>query len=459
MEQTTEEIHEGLRERPTLWPAGGLFRRVMTSRNLRARILVLMALAFVIRLVAVLAIDDPHTVPRNLEESDAPGYYVLADHLLDGTGYRYAPGEAPTAKRTPGYPLFLAAIFRVSGRNLTAVRIVQCLIDVATVYLVFGLSLLLFGSGAAALLAALAYTVYFPAIQNTTYILPETTHAFFLVGAVTLAILAMRAGSYFLYAVAGIIFGVATMIRAGAYLVPVVLLAVGIVVTPWIGLDRGVGRVLGDRRSAGIGLVSWRGLLILVAAFAVTMFPWVVRNETALGRPVITSTLAGANLYKGNHVPTGGSYPWAADSLFTPDLKARTAKVSEVEKDRILRAEARRMILSHKAAVAIITLKKIPRLWLNIGIRGVPPRRTIALASAHIIILGLAVYALLGLTPDAQRLSFVPVTTVVFSTAMYLTGVCTVRLVYPLIPVVLPYSALGLARIGTRLGLGRKPER
>jgi hypothetical protein len=459
MEQEREEIREGLRQRPTLWPASDLFIRVMTSRNLRARLLVLMALALVIRLVAVLMIDDPHTVPRNLEESDAPGYYVLADHLLDGTGYRYAPGEAPSAKRAPGYPLFLAAIFKVSSRNFTAVRIMQCLVDVATVYLVFGLSLLLFGSGAAALLAAFAYTIYFPAIQNTTYILPETTHTFFLVGAVTLAVLAMRAGSYFLYAVAGIIFGVATMIRPGAYLLPVVLLAVGIVVTPWVGLDRGVGRVLGDRRSAGIGLVSWRGLLILLAGFVVTMFPWVMRNQQALGRPVITTTLAGANLYKGNHVPTGGAYPWAADSLFTPDLKARTARVSEVEKDRILRAETRKMILSHKAAVALITLKKIPGLWLNLGIQGGSTKKSIALASAHLIILGLALYALLGIAPDARRLSFVPITTVAFSTATYLAVPCAVRLVYPLIPVVLPYSALGLARIGTRLGLGRKPER
>jgi hypothetical protein len=439
-------------------PGLGLVIRAVTSRSLKTRILLVMVLAFALRLAAVLTIDDPQMVPRDLEESDAPSYYVLADHLLDGTGYRYAPGEAPTAKRPPGYPLFLAATFKVAGHNFTAVRVFQCLIDVATAYLVFGLSLLLFGSSAAALLAALAYALYFPAIENTTYILPESLYTFFLAGAVTVTILAMRAGSYFLYAVAGIVFGAATMISAGGYLLPLVLAAVGTVVTPWIGLDRGVGRVIGDRRSAGIGLVSWRGLLIMLAAFAVAMLPWVLRNQSSLGRPVITTTLAGANLYKGSHLATQGTYRWAADSLFTPDLRARTARVSEAEKDRILRAEAGRTMLANKAGVLLNNLKKIPRLWFDLGAKGGSTRRTWALAAAHVLIIGLAAYALLDMAPDARRLSFVPVTAVLFLTAVYLTVACTARLAYPLVAIILPHSALGLARIGSHLGLGRKPE-
>jgi len=459
MQDNKPQIQPGLRGKPTLLPSSGLVTWIVSSRNIRARLWAVLAIAFALRLSAILAVDQPERVPRSVDESDAPTYYVLADHLLDGTGYRYAPGEAPTAKRTPGYPLFLAAVLKVSGGKFTAVRIAQALTEVATTFLVFGLGLLAFGSAPAGLLAALGYAVYVPAIQSTTYIMTETLYTFFLVGAVALTLLAMRARIYLLYAVAGVTFGASTLVRPGAILLPVALLAVGIALSAWVGFERGVGRVLGERHSAGIGLVSWRGLVILVAAFAASLLPWVIRNQQALGSPVVTSTLVGANLYKGNHVPTGGGYPWATDSLFTPDLRARTAGVSEVAKDRILRAEARKMILSHKAAVALITLRKIPRLWLNLGYRSAPSKKSIALAAAHIVMLALAVYALFGLQPDARRLSFVPVTTVVFSSLMYLSVACVVRFVFPLVPVVLPYSALGLIKIATGLGLARKPER
>lgn len=420
----------------------------------------ILLLALAIRLAAVIAVDQPQKVPRNLAESDAPTYYVLADHLLDGTGYRYAADLAPTAKRTPGYPLFIASVFKVFGRNFTAVRLVQCALDVVTTYLVFALAVLVLGSAAVGLVAALGYALYLPAIQSTTYIMTETTYTFTLVLAVLVAVLATRMRSYLLYAVSGIVFGIAALIRPGVILLPLALLVVGVLVsvTRHSSLDRGVGRVLGEPPRRGFERAPLLEFVILCLAFAVAILPWAVRNQRSVGRMIPTSTLVGANLYKGNHIPTQGAYFMSTDSLLTPDLRARTSAVSEAEKDRILWAEAKKMIFANKKASALLVLKKIPRLWLNLGYGRAPSKKSLALAAAHLVLLALGIFAFLGLPADARALSSIPLTTVVFSTIMYLTVAAEVRFVFPLIPLILPYSALGLVELVGRLGSARPAE-
>lgn len=417
----------------------------------------ILLLALAIRLAAVIAVDNPQKVPRNLAEGDAPTYYILADHLLDGTGYRYAADLAPTAKRTPGYPLFIASVFRVFGRNFTAVRLVQCVLDVVTTYLVFAIAVLFLGSAPIGLIAALGYALYLPAIQSTTYIMTETTYTFSLVLAVLIALLAARVRSHLLYAVSGIAFGISALIRPGVILLPFALMVVGLLVslTKHSSLDRGVGRVLGEPPRRGFERTPVLEFTILCTAFAITILPWAVRNQRALGAMIPTSTLVGANLYKGNHIPTQGSYFWSTDSLLTPDLKARTSGVSEVQRDRILWAAAKEMIFANKKASALLVLKKIPRLWLNLGYGRAPSKKSIFLAAAHLALLALGIYALFGLPADARVLSSIPLTTVLFSTIMYLTVAAEVRFVFPLIPLVLPYSALGLVKLVGRMGSAR----
>jgi len=419
----------------------------------RSWLVVALAAALVARIAVILAIDKPQTVPRSLAESDAPTYYVLAEHLLDGTGYRYAADQPPTAKRTPGYPLLVASIFKVFGRNFTAVRVVQALLDVGTVLMVFAMGMLLFASPAAGALAALAYALYPPAIASSSYIMTETSYTFFLVLAMVLTLFAVRLRSYLSYAVAGLALGISTLIRPGVFLLPAALLAVGLAVAlGWSShTGRGVGRVLGERPRVGVGPRAVKGLVLLGIAFCLVMLPWTLRNQRAMGRFIPTSTLMGTNLYKGNHVATQGAYFWSTDSLLTPAIKSRVAGVSEAEKDRILGAEARKMILANKGAVALLTLRKIPRLWLNLGYGRQPSKKSLALAAAHLALVVLMIYALAAIPPDVRAIGFAPLTTIVFSTIMYLAVAAEVRFVFPLVPLVLPYSALGALLLFGRL--------
>lgn len=392
-------------------------------------LIVILAAALALRIGAILALDDPQRVPRSAEESDAPTYYVIADNVIAGNGYAYGADQPPTAKRTPGYPLFIASIFKVFGRNFNWIRYTQAAVDVLTAYLVFVLAVLLFKTRAVGLLAALAYALYPPAILSSTYILTETLYTFFLVFFAVTAVLALKGRGRPLYLVSGIAFGVSSLIRPGIVFLPVALLVVALIVRPR----------------------AWAGVLMLTLAFAVTLLPWVLRNNRDLGKPIPTSTLVGSNLYKGNHLASGGAYPMSSDSLFSDDLRLRLSGAGEVRRDSILRAEAMQTIRSNKKDVALLAVKKIPRLWLNVGYGQRPSKKSLAVAVSHCIAIALGIYGFVTIPRDSRYLAFVQVTTIVFASAMYLTVASVVRFIFPLIPLLLPFSAGGFLNLAGRL--------
>ncbi len=396
-------------------------------------LLAIVGLAVVVRIVAIVSIDHPQKVPRSLAESDAPTYYLLAENLLKGIGYRYGPDLEPTAKRTPGYPLFIAGIFRIFGRNFNAIRGVQCALEAVTTFLVFALCSLLFRNSVAGLLGSLAYALYPPGILSSTYIMTESLYAFLLTGFTVCLVIALLSRTKSLALAAGIIFGLATLTRPVGLVLPWALLAVGVII----------------RRN------SWKLLAIMVLGFLVTMLPWAARNHRIYGKWIITSTLVGANLYKGNHLPTQGAFFTSTDSLFPPDLRNRLSGKDEVTRDSILREEALKTIMSNKKQVAALMLKKIVRLWFNLGYGRKPSGRSVLLAIAHALMLAFAIYGLEVMPPAGKFLSFVPLTIIVVSTLAYLAVAAEVRFVLPLVPLVLPFSAAGLmsalgiiARIG-----------
>ncbi len=392
-------------------------------------LIIILAVALALRLGAILAIDDPQQVPRSADESDAPTYYVIADNIIAGNGYTYGEDLPPTAKRTPGYPLFITSIFKIFGRDFNWIRYAQAGVDVLTAYLVFLLAVIVFKTRAVGLLASLAYALYPPAILSSTYILTETLYTFFLVFFAVMAILALRGRGWPFYLVSGIALGVSSLIRPGIVFLPVALLVMALIVRPR----------------------AWAGILMLTLAFAVTLLPWVIRNNRDLGKPIPTSTLVGSNLYKGSHLASGGAYPMSSDSLFSDDLKIRLSGAGEVRRDSILRAEAMQTIMSNKKEAALLAVKKIPRLWLNLGYGRRPSAKSLGVAASHCILIALGICGFVTIPSGSRYLAFVQVTTIVFSSIMYLAVAPVVRFVFPLIPLLLPFSARGFLNLMYRL--------
>jgi len=83
-------------------------------------------------------------------EGDTLLYGDIAKNWMTQGVYGFAASGLPTLIRLPGYPLFLAACFRLFGmEHYTAVMYVQCVIDLVTCVLVSALAGRLFGRRAA----------------------------------------------------------------------------------------------------------------------------------------------------------------------------------------------------------------------------------------------------------------------------------------------------------------------
>lgn len=94
------------------------------------------------------------------------GYEPLAISIVERGEYGFAPG-VPSARREPGYPVLIAAVYSVFGVRPWALLILQCFLGAATAWLCSALAARLFGPRAARLsfwcFALYPYSIYYSA--------------------------------------------------------------------------------------------------------------------------------------------------------------------------------------------------------------------------------------------------------------------------------------------------------
>ena len=239
----------------------------------------------------------------NDDDDDGRFYAQIARNLLDHRGYSGEEEEpyVPTYVRVPGYPVFLAGVYSVFGRdNNTAVRFIQILLDLVTCWLAALLAVAwapvaweLEKRRRAMLIAlALAAACPFSAIYVTT-ILTETWATLLVAAFVLVATLGLKSKrcktSAALWLAAGLLAGVATMFRPDSALflggAGVMLLIAGLVQT-FARVRRsseepgreGIRPIL-----ATIGATTLVSLLAVTIGFASVLAPWTIRNARVFG--------------------------------------------------------------------------------------------------------------------------------------------------------------------------------
>jgi hypothetical protein len=253
-------------------------------------VVLLLAVGLAGRLTLALALP-------NDEPDDGRMYALMAHNILAHGIYSNddTPPYAPTYVRVPGYPLFLALIYRLFGDgNNTAVRLVQACVDTAT-------------CGAIGLLAcawspaawddlrrrraglwglALAVACPFQAVYVTT-ILTESLATFLGSVALVAATSGLRdvrrdrneSAAWFPrlhrpWVVAGVAIGLMTLVRpeSGLYGAAIGLTLLGAGIAPW--------RLDGFRAAMRAVL---RPALVLALTFTATLAPWMLRNALVFG--------------------------------------------------------------------------------------------------------------------------------------------------------------------------------
>lgn len=204
------------------------------------------------------------------EWSDQGGYRQLGAGLAIAGEFTRTPGAAvyaPEPIRTPGYPAFVAVVYRLFGvHNHMAVAIAQAGVFAAICLLVFALVRRVAGDRAgllgAAMTAAFSPLPYFGAL-----VLTELWTAFLMTATMVLTLVARERRSYAFAIAAGALAAFTALTRPVFYLAPFGLF-------PMIALlDR---------------FVDWKKWVVAMATVAACLAPWFAYNYTYFGRFTIS---------------------------------------------------------------------------------------------------------------------------------------------------------------------------
>lgn len=198
-------------------------------------------------------------------EENAAEYDEIGWNLAEGNGY--VRNDLTTGSRAPGYPYFLGIIYFILGHNPTAVKIIQFVLLALIGVFVYMTSKRLTMNYTFALLSAVVVVIWPYFILYSNLLLAEIIFTLFLVISVYLLLLFQKKPNYLKAVVIGVMLGSATLIRPSAILLPL-----------WIVL----GLVLIFHRFRQ--QKNFLKLLVLIAAFILTLTPWTVRNYLEFGK-------------------------------------------------------------------------------------------------------------------------------------------------------------------------------
>lgn len=272
------------------------YRTNGSSRSLRGRAIGLLwnygtlqvlifAAALLLRLRAVLY------MPYSFSD-DALNYDRMARQFLDAGVLGYM-SDKPNAYITPGYPLFLSAVYRLFGyvqaSPFTQVRIIQAVLGALTCVLTAGVAWKLI-SRRAAVIASLASAVYPTFIWATGLLLTEVLYTFLLMGYLYMQLYAMEKRKGIISLLAGAVFAAAVMVRPAIF--------------PFLFLPF-LLYYFRQRDAEPLRLFAWAA-----AGALIVMMPWWIRNYISLGKIVILATQTGNPLI-------AGAFPYFENIDFT----------------------------------------------------------------------------------------------------------------------------------------------
>lgn len=313
---------------------------------------------WVVLAIAVFIRAGAFNLRHNTLASDPDGYRALARNLL-GEGV-FGDDDKPTAYRPPLYPLLLVPCLAVEDQNLSffAIRLLHVVLGVSTVAATLWLGAR-WKLGRWSLLAGLL-VAFDPILVNQSLLVMTETLAACL-AAITLVALTRfdERPSVVRAALVGCCVGLAALCR------PTFL--------PWAGFV-----VLCEAwRISGVKCkAKYAG--VMLAALALVLAPWAVRNQLQFGRPIVTTTHGGYTLLLGNNPDyyeflktAKRGQIWYSESLDAEQrFRQRSFRFNfrkeEVETFRALIAKTNAELLGDQVQyeAALKTIRQQPRTFL-----------------------------------------------------------------------------------------------
>ena len=210
-------------------------------------------------------------------------YDLIAKNLEEGKGYRVDPYMSLTMLREPAYPLFLVAVFKLGGYGIQTARVACVLLAFVAALMLQLLTRRITSDAMIAVSAALLFLLYPGTLVAEARAGIEIPCVF----AVVLFMLALHSavekGSLLLYWAAGLLLGVAVMVRSQILLFPLLLLVY----------------LLFTSKSTSERVKIVLRIAVLGLGAMVVMSPWIIRNYRLVHKLIPSATVAGVAAQEG----------------------------------------------------------------------------------------------------------------------------------------------------------------
>lgn len=278
---------------------------------------------------------------------------LLGDALAHGRGMSspFGPPTGPTAMIAPGYPLLIAAIFRVFGSYTTTAALIavtiNLLANLLTVWLIMRVARTL-ADERAAVIAGSVWACSVPLLWLPTIFWDTSLSCCVLLGAIAAA-LAMRHGATDRrWLIFGGSCGIAGLLN------PALLPCLGVIGawSAWYGRPRRV-----------------RGPLLACVLCMVAYSPWPARNARVFHAWIPTRTTVGLELWMGNHEGSDGYLQENLFPTFNPGELHTYEQQGEVAYTQQKQTQAVQYIRENPARFMHLTLLRVLRFWSGSGSR------------------------------------------------------------------------------------------
>lgn len=254
--------------------------QVLTRRRLAVLCLAVFLAAACVRLLQWQ--NNWHTIDKTMGKL-TERYKEEAQFLLNGDLASFVRGPTPEPDpgilmHPPGYPVLMAAVYKLTGRSDAALRLFQILCDAAAAVLIFLIAAELLPAAAAVIAGLLvAFSPQFA--YSTLLLMPDSVSTLPILLAVYLVVRSRNSPRLVTFIAAGACIGVSCWLRANALLLPFFLC-----ILIFVTFERG-------RRL--------RYAAALVAAAVLVILPVTVRNAVVYKSFIPVSLGAGQNLVAG----------------------------------------------------------------------------------------------------------------------------------------------------------------
>lgn len=382
---------------------------------------------------------------------DERDYDVLAQNLVRYGEFTYNPGGTPTSLRPPLYSAILAAVYSVFGiGNLAAVRLLQVVLNLGTVAATYRLALCV-TTRRVAILAAALMCFYPSSLVYNNLLLTETLFTLLLTTTCWIVVLALQRQSPSVAGLAGICLGLAALTRSAVSLAPPFLAVFLLLAWP------------GRFRSRLVAAVA------LVAAFALTIAPWSIRNTRLQETFVTIDVMGGRNFMMGNYAHTPLHRSWDAialqgDQSWMHEVLANNPTGSLRSQGMVDKAALRQglaFVQSHPLLTVQRSIVKFFDFWglereviagAGYGYFGSIPRAllvvsTIVVAGSYAVAVLMAVFGAILAPLEDRRAHWLFLCVIVFLCAVHTIVFGHSRYHLPLMPLVLIYTAKAIREL------------